>query len=144
LNLIEGEGYACGYLKLTKVLWRKYALCINKKKVYRLRKLMGVLRPQRKLKPRRPRKVARNRQITGANQLGEADVKYGYVHGEKRFFFVTSMLDVYDKFAIHNHIGLTATSEHSILAVQEPEFLTFSRGRCANMSLISLILSHPD
>ena len=116
-NLIEGEGYAYGYLKLTKVLPRKYSLAINKKKVYRLCKLMGVLRPQRKLKPRRPRKIARNREITAPNQLLEADVKYGYVHGQKRFFFVVSILDVYDRSAIHSHIGLTATSDQVVAAL---------------------------
>ena len=63
-----------------------YHLVINKKKVYRLCKQEGLLKPQRKLKNKHPRKVARNRIVTGSNQLWETDIKYGYIHGENRFF----------------------------------------------------------
>lgn len=44
-----------GYRKLTKMLQREHRLVINKKKVYRLYKVMNVLRPQRKLKIKHPR-----------------------------------------------------------------------------------------
>lgn len=45
-------------------------------------------------------KLARNRIITGSNQLWEMDVKYGYIEGEERFFFVLSLIDVYDRSVI--------------------------------------------
>ncbi|HHV78424.1 MAG TPA: transposase [Firmicutes bacterium] len=54
-ELIEGEGYAYGYLKLTVCLRRKYGLVINKKKVYRLCKEVRLLRPQQKIKRKYPR-----------------------------------------------------------------------------------------
>lgn len=116
-ELIEGEGYAYGYLKLTVCLRKRYGLVINKKKVYRLCKELGVLRPQRKVKPKHPRRLARNRVVTGSNQLWEADVKYGYIEGERRFFFVMSVLDVYDRSVVASHIGLHATAEDAAITL---------------------------
>jgi len=73
-------------------------MVINKKKVYRLCKELNLLKPQRKLKPRHPKKLSRNREITGPNQLWEADIKYGYVYGEDRFFFVLqAVLPIWQK-----------------------------------------------
>ncbi|GAW92447.1 IS3 family transposase [Calderihabitans maritimus] len=71
IELIEGEGYAYGYHKLTICLRRKYKLVINKKKVYRLCKELDVLKPQRRVKRKHPRRVARNRTVTASNQLWE-------------------------------------------------------------------------
>jgi putative transposase len=62
-----------GYRKLTKLLRRDHGLVINKKKVYRLCKLLDVLRPQRKLQIKYQRTLANNRLITGSNQLWETD-----------------------------------------------------------------------
>nr|WGE05777.1 hypothetical protein P5640_07270 [Bacillus subtilis] len=56
-----------------------------------------------------PRKLARNRIITESNQLWEADIKYGYIEGEERFFFILSLIDVYDRSIIDYHIGLHCT-----------------------------------
>lgn len=114
---IAGDGFAYGYLKLTHHLRRRYRLVINKKKVYRLCKEMQILRPQRKLKPRRPRKIARNRTVTGPNQLFATDIKYGYIHGEDRFFFVQSVIDVYDRMIVDYHIGLSCTGQDAALTL---------------------------
>jgi putative transposase len=75
MELIAGEGAAYGYRKLTVRLRKLHHLVINKKKVYRLCKKMNVLRPQRKLKVKHPRRLANNRVITGSNQLWETDIK---------------------------------------------------------------------
>jgi putative transposase len=106
MDAIEGDGFAYGYLKLTYWLKRKYSLVINKKKVYRLCNELGVLKQQRKIKSKHPRKLARNHEITGLNQLWEVDIKYGYVHGEDRFFFVLSYIDVFSREIVDYHIGL--------------------------------------
>lgn len=106
MDAIEGDGFGYGYLKLTYWLKYKHDLVINKKKVYRLCKELGVLKPQRKLKPKHPRKLARNRDVTGPNQLWEVDIKYGYVHGEDRFLYVLSYIDVFDREVVNYHIGL--------------------------------------
>jgi len=110
-RLIDGEGFSYGYRKLTILLKRYYHLVINKKKVYRLCKQEQVLRSQRKLKNKHPRKLARNRTITGSNQLWEADIKYGYIHGENRFFYILSIIDVYDRMIVEHFKGLSCTGE---------------------------------
>lgn len=106
LQFIENEGYAYGYYKLTVILKRTFGLIINKKKVYRLCKELNLLWPQRKIKPKYPKKLARNRTITGSNQLWETDLKYGFIAGEQRFFFIQCIIDVYDCFIVGYHIGL--------------------------------------
>lgn len=119
LQLIENEGYAYGYYKLTIILRRKTGLVINKKKVYRLCKELNILRPQRQIKAKYPRKLARNRTVTGSNQLWETDLKYGYINGEQRFFFVQSVIDIYDRSIVGYHIGLRCTGQDAALALEQ-------------------------
>lgn len=108
-RIVEGDGYAYGYSKITVVLRREHGLCVNKKKVYRLCKELSILRPQRAKKPRYPRRISKNRVVAGPDELWEMDVKYGYIPGEGRFFFVVSLIDVYDRSVVASHIGLHAT-----------------------------------
>lgn len=108
-----------GYRKLTKVLRRQYPLVINKKKVYRLCKKMNVLRPQRQLKIKHPRRLANNRLITGSNQLWETDIKYGWIAGEQRFFFLMSIIDVFDRAIITYHHGLSCVAKDLVQITQE-------------------------
>ncbi|OMF07016.1 IS3 family transposase [Paenibacillus sp. FSL H7-0331] len=56
MELISGDGYNYGYCKLTVILRREYKLKINKKKVYHLCKKLDILRPQRKIVTKHPRK----------------------------------------------------------------------------------------
>lgn len=97
---------------------RQYGLIINKKKVYRLCKELDILKPQRKKKVSYPRKLARNRIITESNQLWETDIKYGYIKGEDRFFFILSYIDVYDRSIIDYHIGLSFSGENAKQTLQ--------------------------
>lgn len=119
MELIAGEGESYGYRKLTSRLRKLQRLVINKKKVYRLCKLLNVLRPQRKLKIKHPRVLANNRLITGSNQLWETDIKYGWVAGEQRFFFIMCILDVFDRAIISYHLGLTCEAKHLVQITQE-------------------------
>ena len=107
LELIAGEEHAYGYRKLTLCLIRQHNLIINKKKVYRLCKELDILAPQRRIKIKHPRRLAANREITNINQLWEVDVKYGYIAGENRFFYLMCMLDVFDRCVVDFHFGLT-------------------------------------
>lgn len=79
---------------------------------------MAVLRPQRRLKVKYPKKIAINREITGSNQLWETDLKYGYIHGEDRFFYILSYLDVYDRCIVDYHIGLNCESKHAVFTLK--------------------------
>lgn len=117
-RLIDGEGFSYGYRKLTVLLKRDYHLIINKKKVFRLCKQEKLLRPQRKLKNKHPRKLARNRIINGSNQLWETDIKYGYIHSENRFFYIISIIDVYDRVIIEHFKGLSCTGENAAVTLK--------------------------
>lgn len=79
--------------------------------MYRLCKELNILRPQRKIKPKHPRRLARKREITSSNQLWEMDIKYGYIVGDDRFFFLMSIIDVFDRSIINYHIGLSCLAK---------------------------------
>ncbi|HGO9427619.1 TPA: transposase, partial [Bacillus cereus] len=119
MEFLAGEGANYGYRKLTVLLRRRHRLVINKKKVYRLCKQMDVLRPQRKITVKHSKRLANNREITGSNQLWETDIKYGWVHGEQRFFFLMSIIDVFDRAIVSYHIGLTCEAKHLVQITQE-------------------------
>ena len=118
LELIAGKENVYGYRKLTRCLQRQYKLVINKKKVYRLCKELDILEPQRRVHLKHPRRIAINREITSSNQLWEIDVKYGYIVGEDRFFYLMSIIDVYDRMIIDYHIGLSCEGKHAAQLVQ--------------------------
>lgn len=80
---------------------------MNKKRIYRLCKELDILQPQRQIKPKHPRRIAKNHEITGSNQLWEVDIKYIYIDGEDRFCFLMSMIDVFDREIIDYHLGLS-------------------------------------
>jgi putative transposase len=60
--------------------------------------------------------------ITDSNQLFETDIKYGYIAGEDRFFFIQSMLDVYDRSVIAYHMGLTCEAKDVVRTLQQALF----------------------
>lgn len=118
MELIAGEENVYGYRKLTRCLQRQYSLIINKKKVYRLCKELDILAPQRRVHIKHPRKIALNREITSFNQLWEIDIKYGYIAGENRFFYLMCIIDVYDRMIIDYHLGLSCEGKHAALLIQ--------------------------
>ena len=118
ITLIKNEGVCYGYLKLTHALRRNYGLIINKKKVYRLCKTLKILRPQRKIKIKHPRKIAKNRSISESNQLWETDIKYGWIEGEQRFFYILSYIDVFDRCIKGYHIGLSCTALEAAITLK--------------------------
>jgi putative transposase len=117
-ELVLGEEGSYGYRKLTKCLKQQYQLFINKKKVYRLCKELRILKKQREIKNKHPRRLARNRTITSVNQLWEIDIKYGYIAGENRFFYLMCLIDVYDRVIVDYHIGLTCEGKHAAHIVE--------------------------
>lgn len=118
LELVAGEESVYGYRKLTRCLRRRHGLMINKKKVYRLCKELDILEPQRRVRIKHPRRIAINREVTGSNQLWEIDVKYGYIAGENRFFYLMCIIDVYDRMIIDYHIGLSCEGKHAAQLIQ--------------------------
>ena len=110
MGLIEGDGQFYGYRKLTYALQQEADLIINKKKVYRLCRELRILRPQRRLNPVAPRRLARNHVVSGSNQLWAMDIKYGDVPSEG-FFYVLSIIDVFDRCIVGFHVGRECTAK---------------------------------
>ena len=96
-----------GYHKLVHYLRRDYGFHINHKKLYRLCLENNLLLPRAKKKRRRYGKVCVNRIITGPKQLWEFDIKYGYIHGENRYFFCLFYIDIFIRKIVGYHIGLS-------------------------------------
>ena len=46
------------------------------------------------------------------------DLKYGYIIGEKRFFFQLSVIDVFDRTVIDHHLGLSATAKDAAAVLE--------------------------
>jgi putative transposase len=114
LELVEGEEHVYGYKNLTRCLHRQYGLLVNKKKVYRLCKELCLLQKQRKRSSKHPRRVPKNRTVTGINQLWQMDIKYGYVQGQERFFFVLSIIDVFDRVIVGQYRGPVCEAKHAV------------------------------
>jgi putative transposase len=118
-RILQGKNGAFGYRKLTVLLRRNYNLVINKKKVYRLCKELQVLAPQREIRNVVPRKLANNRVVTGPNQLWQMDIKYGYVAGVRRHFYLASIIDVFDRSIIAHHRGKVCSTHDILRTVQK-------------------------
>ena len=80
---------------------------------------MGVLRLQRRIKQRHPRRIAKKMQVDAPNQLWEMDIKYGYIAGTKEFFFQLSLIDVMDREVISYHIGLRCTARDAVNVLKQ-------------------------
>jgi putative transposase len=77
---IEGGSKA-----LSKYLRRDHGVVVNHKKVYRLSKELGLLLPRAKKKKQKFIRLSANRLVSKPNQVWEFDIKYGYLHGLRRF-----------------------------------------------------------
>ncbi len=98
-----------GYRKLTKLLRRDHGIYVNKKKIYRICKEEGILlekRSKRTVLSKSTRFIAQNRVVTRPNQAWQFDIKYGYIDGERRFFFILAFIDVFTRKVVGVHVGL--------------------------------------
>jgi putative transposase len=101
-----------GYHKLKHYIRKDYNYFVNHKKLYRLCKENNLLLPRRRKQIRQPRKISINRKIYKPNQLWEFDIKYGYIHGLNRFFFILVYIDIYSRKIVNYYVGLTCTSHN--------------------------------
>jgi len=102
---------ALGYKKWTVLLRTKYGLIINKKKVYRLCEKLGILKDRKSKQSKHPRRLARNRTITGSNQLWQIDIKYGNIVNTDYFVFLCAVIDVYDRQIVGYYRGPTCKAK---------------------------------
>ncbi len=108
---MEGDESAYGYRKITLALRMQHHIQINKKKVYRLCKELQILGKPREPRTTYPRRLANNMTVTATNQLWQMDVKYGYVAGLQRYFYTTSIIDVYDRQVVAQYRGKESKTE---------------------------------
>lgn len=94
-----------GSKKLAKYIRRDHNIVINHKKVARLCKLHNLLLKARGKKKSKFKKMSQNRVVTAENQVWEFDIKYGYLHGEERFFFLLAFIDVFNREIKGYHVG---------------------------------------
>nr|WP_286010111.1 IS3 family transposase [Clostridium sp. Marseille-Q2269] len=113
LKALDGDAINYGYRKMMHYLRRQYGLIINHKKVYRLCKELNILKDQRTINPKVKRSIAINRIITASNQLWEMDIKYGHIEGEDKFFYMLSVIDIFDRNIIDYHIGFHCEAKDS-------------------------------
>ncbi|MFD2413216.1 IS3 family transposase [Paenibacillus rhizoplanae] len=118
-ELVEGEENGYGYRNLAYALWVQQGLILNHKKAYRLCKKLGLLQKKPVKNVKYPRHLARNRVVTGPNQLWQIDIKYGYVHGYDRFFFIFDMIDVFDRCIVGYHVGASCTAKQVCATLRE-------------------------
>lgn len=108
---------AGGYHKLTHYLEKDHGFIVNHKKVYRLCREHDLLLPRKKKTKRRGKKICENRDVTGPNQLWQFDIKYGYIHGENRFFFLMVFIDTFNRNIMDYHLGLRCTAADIIFTL---------------------------
>lgn len=107
-----------GYRKLTHFLRRDFNLIINHKKVYRLYTEAGLTLPRKKKTKRQGKRICENRTVIEPNQLWQFDIKYGYIDGENRFFFLMAFIDTFDRKIKGYHIGLRCTAKDILFALE--------------------------
>lgn len=107
LPFFANEG---GYRKLALYVRRDFDLVVNHKKMHRICKAHGLGLARRRHQRQRLRRLSSNRHITGPDQLWQFDIKYGYIPGENRFFFICAFLDVFTRKVVDYHIGRRCTA----------------------------------
>jgi putative transposase len=114
LELIEGEETVYGYKLLAQCIRDQHNVRLDKKKSYRLCTELGILQKPRQRVHTHPRRLPKNRVVTGVNQLWQMDIKYGYVTKINRFFFILSIIDVFDRVVVKQYRGPVCESKHAV------------------------------
>lgn len=110
---------AAGVRKLKHLMRRDFRFYLNEKKIYRICLENGLLLSKRKKQGVARRRLAVNRQVTALHQVWQFDLKYGYVDGEGKFFFVLGFIDVFTRKVVGEHIGLSCKAGDLCFALQQ-------------------------
>lgn len=102
-----------GYRKIKHYLFRFFGTIINHKKLYRLCKQNNLLL-DKKYKKKTSRKISINRLITKPHQAWEFDIKYGYIHGVNRFFYILVFIDIFSRKIVHYYVGLNCKAKNLV------------------------------
>jgi len=113
-NCNEPEYYikALGDKKLSKVLKKRYGIIVNHKKIYRMRKELGLLRKYKK-HTKHARKRPKNHEVSDRNKYWEADIKF--IPTEKDGYVpMIDVIDVRDRTIVGTHLGQKSKSKNFI------------------------------
>ncbi len=113
-NCNEPEYYikALGDKKLSKVLRKRYGIIVNHKKIYRMRKELGLLRKYKK-HAKHARKRPKNHEVSERNKYWEADIKF--IPTEKDGYVpMIDIIDVRDRTIVGTHLGQKSKSKNFI------------------------------
>lgn len=130
LNDEVGKFY--GYKKVTACLRDKYNLRINKKKVYRLMAVMGVLKSERK-KIQQYKRICKNHEIRASNALWEMDTKYIYIAQTRQVAYLASIIDIFDRSIISCVLSLSPNTESAKEALLKALYSRKIKGKSENL-----------
>lgn len=104
-----------GYLKMTHKLRQDYDMIINPKKVFRLMKESNLLQKKEKKRAKVTHLVS-NRKIHVSRpfELIEIDIKYIYVEGDHRHYYMLNLLDCYSWKLISYKLSASITKREVI------------------------------
>jgi putative transposase len=108
-----------GYRKLSFYINREHGIKINHKKVYRLCKEHNLLLPSNKKKKTKRNQACVNRVINCPNRLWEFDIKYGFISGENRFFYLLVFVDVFSRKVVGYHVGLSCKANSLVFTLKD-------------------------
>jgi transposase InsO family protein len=97
-----------GYRKMSTLLMIA-GYYINHKKVYRLMKEAGLLKPQHK---KRDKTYVKYRIVIpeGPLEVLEMDIKYVWVTKDRRYAYILTVIDTFTRFVLHRQVGFTMKS----------------------------------
>ena len=113
-ELLSHEFLDYGYIKITKQLNQEGYL-VNKKKIYRLMKRDNLLKPQR-IKSSGKRNFIKFRKPQAIKPLHyfEMDIKYIYIHAERRNAYLLSVIDVFSRKVVGHLFSRSIRKKHVI------------------------------
>lgn len=116
--LSDEFGKYYGYKKITMTLKNNYKIRINKKKVYRLMSVLGLLK-LKKPKARIFKRICKTHKITESNKLWEMDTKYVYIAEIREVAYLASIIDVFDRSIISCVLSSSPNAESAKKALIE-------------------------
>ncbi len=111
-EILSGECSCYGYKKVTAHLRVFYKIKINKKKVYRLMRENGLLKPVNRKHAHRRR--VDDRKVGRPNQMWATDIKYGYIVGKGRTFYIINYIDVFTRELVGSYADYSISSKKAI------------------------------
>lgn len=105
---------------LTKYLSTEHSLYVNHKKIHRLCEENGLLLfTQTQMKKKFKKKRCGYRDVTAPNQLWQFDIKYIFIHGENKWCYLLTFIDVFSKKVVGYHIGKSAKAGDLIFTLNQ-------------------------